>query len=144
MVRNEHILYFRLLDPRMVDSSIMFTKYVSEWATNLRAISLNVGVTTFGPPCSSYNPTSMNFARKRTICRHHFISVNDMHAGHLALLVLLRCKMTKPCKTPPIFHQQRTKCSGFARALIEILATLKYLVPAAKNFYRQKKNRNSK
>ena len=51
MVRNEHILYFRLLDPRMVDSSIMFTKYVSEWATNLRAISLNVGVTTFGPPC---------------------------------------------------------------------------------------------
>ena len=51
MVRNEHILYFRLLDPRMVDSSIMFTKYVSDWATNLRAISLNVGVTTFGPPC---------------------------------------------------------------------------------------------
>ena len=35
----------------MVDSSIMFTKYVSKWATNLRAISLNVGVTTFGPPC---------------------------------------------------------------------------------------------
>ena len=27
----------------------MFTKYVSEWAKNLRAI---VGVTTFGPPCS--------------------------------------------------------------------------------------------
>ena len=52
MVRNEHILYFRLLDPRMVDSSIMFTKYESEWATNLRAISLNIGVTTFGPPCS--------------------------------------------------------------------------------------------
>ena len=51
MARNEHILYFRLLDPRMVDSSIMFTKYVSKWATNLRAISLNVGVRTFGPPC---------------------------------------------------------------------------------------------
>ena len=51
MVRNEHILYFRLLDPRMVDSSTMFTRYVSEWATNLRAISLNVGVTNFGPPC---------------------------------------------------------------------------------------------
>ena len=34
----------------MVDSSIMFTKYVSEWATNLQAISLNVGVTTFGAP----------------------------------------------------------------------------------------------
>ena len=31
----------------MVDSSVMFTKYVSEWATNLRAISLNVGITTY-------------------------------------------------------------------------------------------------
>ena len=50
-VPNEHILCFMLLDPRMVDSSILFTKYVSEWATDLRAISLNVGVTTFGPPC---------------------------------------------------------------------------------------------
>ena len=45
------MLYFRLLDPRIVDSGIVFTKYVSEWATNLPAISLNVGVTTFGPPC---------------------------------------------------------------------------------------------
>ena len=36
----------------MVDSSIMLTKYVSEWATNLRAISLSVGVTNFGPPYS--------------------------------------------------------------------------------------------
>ena len=40
MVRNKHILYFRLLDPRMVEGRIMFTKYVSEWATNLGAISL--------------------------------------------------------------------------------------------------------
>ena len=51
VVQNEHILHFRLLDPRMVGSSIMFTKYVSEWASDLQAISLNVGVTTFGPPC---------------------------------------------------------------------------------------------
>ena len=41
-----------LLDPRVVGSSIMFTKYVSEWALDLRVISLNVGVTTFGPPCT--------------------------------------------------------------------------------------------
>ena len=39
-VQNDHLLYFRLLDPRMVDGSITFTKYVSEWATDLRAISL--------------------------------------------------------------------------------------------------------
>ena len=39
-----------LLDPRVVGSSIMFTKYVSEWAPDLRAISLNVGVTTYYVP----------------------------------------------------------------------------------------------
>ena len=52
MVLNKHILYFRLLDPQMVDNSIILTKYLSGWATNVLAISLNVGVTTFGPPCS--------------------------------------------------------------------------------------------
>ena len=34
----------------MVGSSILFTKYGSQWASGLRAISLIVGVTTFGPP----------------------------------------------------------------------------------------------
>ena len=33
----------------MVDSNIMFTTYGSEWVTNIGAVSLNVGVTTFGP-----------------------------------------------------------------------------------------------
>ena len=44
--KNEHILYFWPLDPQMVDSSMLFTKYVSEWFTDLRAISSNIGVTT--------------------------------------------------------------------------------------------------
>ena len=39
MAQNELILYFRLLDPRMVGCSIMFTKYVSEWVSGLRAIT---------------------------------------------------------------------------------------------------------
>ena len=39
----------------MFGSRIMFTKYVSEWASYLGSISLNVGVTTFGPPCILYN-----------------------------------------------------------------------------------------
>ena len=29
--------------------------YVSEWASGLRAMRLNVGVTTFGPPCTIGN-----------------------------------------------------------------------------------------
>ena len=38
MVHNGHmIFYFGLLDPRPFDTYIMFTKHVSEWATNLRA-----------------------------------------------------------------------------------------------------------
>ena len=37
MVRNEHILYFRLLDPQMVDSSIMCTKYVCIFMGNKSA-----------------------------------------------------------------------------------------------------------
>ena len=67
MVRNEHILYFRLLDPRIVDSGIMFTKYVSEWATNLRAVSLKVGVTTFGPPCTYFGVAKKLLIPKKCI-----------------------------------------------------------------------------
>ena len=46
VVLYEHTLYFRLLYPRMVDSSITFIKYVSEWATDLRARSSVVPVLT--------------------------------------------------------------------------------------------------
>ena len=48
---NGHILHFRPLDSQMVVSSSMFTNYVSGWASDLRALRLNVGETTFGPPC---------------------------------------------------------------------------------------------
>ena len=40
VVHNERILYSGLLDPRMVDSDILFTKCESEWAKSIRAISL--------------------------------------------------------------------------------------------------------
>ena len=41
----------KVVTPTLQLLAASVTKYVLELATNLRAISLNVGVTTFGPPC---------------------------------------------------------------------------------------------
>ena len=49
--------YLRLLDLQMVDHSILVIKCVSEFQfngrTNFRTVSLNVGATTFEPPCTT-------------------------------------------------------------------------------------------
>ena len=88
MVRNEHMLFFRLLDPRMVDNSIMFTGNVFKWATstNLRAISLNVGVTTFAPPCISlfHQPGLRKFCPKPILQKNKLI-------GQLTNKLIMNC-----------------------------------------------------
>ena len=49
------ILDPQMLDPRMVGSSVVYTKYVSEWASDLGDFSLNVGVKIFGLPYAKIN-----------------------------------------------------------------------------------------